>query len=51
MKRGNIKENSNLNKTQISQNVVIEKRYSQMYEKELYIDPERGFSIIIRGKM
>ena len=50
MKRGNIKENSNLNKTQIKQNIVIEKRNSQMYEKELYTDLDRIFSIIIRGK-
>lgn len=50
MKRGNIKENSNLNKTQIKQNIVIEKRNSQMYEKELYTDSDRIFSIIIRGK-
>tara|TARA_B100001094_G_scaffold271941_1_gene277503 strand:+ start:7691 stop:8473 length:783 start_codon:yes stop_codon:yes gene_type:complete len=50
MRRGNIKENSNLNKTQTKQNIVIEKRNSQMYEKQLYIDPDRIFSIIIRGK-
>ena len=50
MKRGNIKENANLNKTQTKQNIVIEKRNSQMYEKGLYIDPDRVFSIVIRGK-
>lgn len=50
MKRGNIKENSNLNKTQTNQNIVIEKRNSQMYQKELYTDPDRIFSIFIRGK-
>lgn len=50
MKRGNIKENSNLNKTQNKQNIIIDKRNSQIYEKVIYIDTEKEFSIIIRGK-
>ena len=40
MKRGNIKEDKNLDKTQQKRNIVIDSRNSQMYEKELYIDPE-----------
>ena len=51
MKRGNIKEDNNLNKTQIKRNIVIDSRNSQMYEKELYCDPERKFNIILRGKI
>lgn len=51
MKRGNIKEDDNLNKTQIKRNIVIDSRNSQMYEKELYCDSERKFNIILRGKI
>ena len=40
MKRGNIKEDKNLDKTQQKRNIVIDSRNSQMYERELYIDPE-----------
>jgi hypothetical protein len=51
MKRGNIKENSNLDKTQATNNIVIRERNSKMYERELYNDPEGKFNIIIRGKV
>lgn len=51
MRRGNIKEDSNLNKTQQKRNITIDSRNSQMYERELYCDPDRNFNIIIRGKI
>jgi hypothetical protein len=51
MQRGNIKEDNNLNKTQIKRNIVIDNRNSQMFEKELYKDPEKNYSIILRGKI
>jgi len=49
MKRGNIKENSNLNTIQGQKKITIEKRNSKMYTKELY----RGdkYCLIIRGKV
>lgn len=49
MKRGNIKENSNLNTIQSQKKITIEKRNSKMYTKELY----RGekYCLIIRGKI
>lgn len=49
MKRGNIKENSNLDKIQSQKKITIEKRNSKMYTKELY----RGdkYCLIIRGKV
>ena len=51
MKRGNIKEDKNLDKTQQKRNIVIDSRNSQMYERELYIDPEGRFSVFLRGKV
>ncbi len=51
MKRGNIKENSNLDKTQAKNNIVIRERNLKMYERELYNDPDGKFNIIIRGKV
>jgi hypothetical protein len=51
MKRGNIKEDKNLDKTQQKRNIVIDSRNSQMYEKELYIDPEGKFVVFLRGKV
>jgi len=50
MERGNIKENKNLDKTQIKCNIKIDNRNSQIYEEQLYIDPDRRYQIIIRGK-
>ena len=35
MRRGNIKEDSNLDKTQQKRNITIDSRNSQMYEREL----------------
>lgn len=51
MKRGNIKENSNLNYIQKKRNMKIKDRNSKMYEKLLYKDPDNIYEIIIRGKM
>ena len=51
MKRGNIKEDKNLDKTQQKRNIVIDSRNSQMYEKELHIDPEGRYVVFIRGKV
>ena len=51
MKRGNIKENSNLDKTQAKRNIIIKERNSKMYERELYNDPEGKFNIVIKGKV
>ena len=49
MKRGNIKENSNLDKIQKKKGIIIQARNSKMYTKELY----RGASycLVIRGKV
>ena len=33
MKRGNVKENKNLDKTQMKRNITINCRHSKMYEK------------------
>ena len=51
MRRGNVKEDNNLNKTQVKRNIVIDNRNVQMYEKVLYVDPDRQYQIIIRGKI
>jgi hypothetical protein len=51
MRRGNIKEDNNLDKTEKQCNIVITDRNSQMYSKVLYIDPDNKFRIIIRGKV
>ena len=49
MRRGNIKEDSNLNSIQKKQGIKIQQRNSKMYTKELY----RGdkYCLIIRGKV
>ena len=49
MRRGNIKEDSNLNSIQKSKGIKIQQRNSKMYTKELY----RGdkYCLIIRGKV
>ena len=46
MKRGNIKEDKNLDNTQRKKNIIITERNVQMYEKVLYIDPNKLFRII-----
>ena len=51
MRRGNIKEDKNLDKTQQKRNITIDSRNSQMYERELYCDINRKYNIIIRGKI
>ena len=49
MRRGNVKENKNLDKIQSEQKITISQRNSKMYTKELY----RGetYCLIIRGKV
>ena len=49
MRRGNVKENKNLDKIQSEQKITINQRNSKMYTKELY----RGesYCLIIRGKV
>lgn len=49
MRRGNIKEHSNLNKIQQKKNIHIGQRNSKMYSKELFINDT--YAIIIRGKV
>ena len=51
MRRGNIKEDRNLDKTQQKRNITIDSRNAQMYEKELYVDPGKRFNVILRGKI
>ena len=51
MKRGNIKEDNNLDKTEKKSNIVITDRNSQMYEKLLYSDPDGKYQVILRGKV
>jgi len=51
MKRGNVKEDKNLDKTEKKRNIKIDNRNEQMYEKELYIDPDRNYHVILRGKI
>ena len=51
MQRGTIKEDSNLNKTQQKRNITIDCRNSKIYEKELYCNPNKQFTIILRGKV
>tara|TARA_A100001015_G_scaffold294476_1_gene372289 strand:- start:103 stop:885 length:783 start_codon:yes stop_codon:yes gene_type:complete len=51
MRRGNVKENQNLNKTQQKENIVISSRNSQMYTKTLYVSEDAIYKIVIRGKV
>ena len=51
MERGNIKEDKNLDNTQKKKNIVIAGRNERVYEKILYIDPNKLFKIILRGKV
>ena len=51
MKRGNIKEDNNLDKTEKKSNIKITSRNSEMYERDIYVDPEGKYIIIIRGKI
>lgn len=51
MKRGNIKENNNLNIIQKKRNIIIGSRNSKMYEKVLYTDPNELYQLVLRGKM
>ena len=49
MRRGNIKENKNLDKIQSKQNIAITKRNSCMYTKPLYSCED--YTILLRGKI
>ena len=51
MKRGNVKEDSNLNVTQSRNNIKIGSRNSEMYNKILYEDPDGEFRINLCGKI
>ena len=51
MKRGNIKEDNNLDKTEKKSNIKITSRNSEMYERDIYVDPNGKYIIIIRGKV
>lgn len=49
IRRGNIKENNNLDKIQKKRKIIIGERNSKMYEKELY--KSDIYNIVIRGKI
>ena len=49
MRRGNIKENTNLNTIQKKKNIQINQRNSRMYTKELYRCDD--YCIVMRGKV
>ena len=49
MKRGNVKENTNLNKLQTKKNIQVEQRNSRMYTKELIRTD--NYCVILRGKV
>jgi len=51
MRRGNTREDMNLDKTQRKNSVDIGSRNSKMYQKILYTDPDGLFEINIRGKV
>ena len=51
MRRGNIKEDNNLDKTEKKSNIKITSRNSEMYERDIYVEPEGKYIIIIRGKV
>jgi len=51
MRRGNIKENSNLDTIQKKNKITIGERNSKMFEKEIFVSPDNVYTIVIRGKM
>jgi len=51
MRRGNIKENNNLDHIQKKRNIVIGSRNTKMYEKVLYTSPDNVYELVVRGKM
>lgn len=51
MRRGNVKENQNLDKTQKKDNIIIKSRNSQMYSKCLFAAEDEKYRIVIRGKV
>uniref|UniRef100_A0A6C0IYB4 YqaJ viral recombinase domain-containing protein n=1 Tax=viral metagenome TaxID=1070528 RepID=A0A6C0IYB4_9ZZZZ len=51
MKRGNVKENQNLDETEKKFNIKIDYRNSKMYEKMVHSDLEKNYTIFLRGKV
>jgi len=51
MRRGNVKEEQNLNMTQKKDKIVIKARNAKMYNKILYESPDGEYRINIRGKV
>jgi hypothetical protein len=51
MKRGNVKEDNNLNITEKKADIVITSRNSEMFNRILYEDPEGKYQINVRGKV
>jgi hypothetical protein len=51
MKRGNVKEEKNLNLSEKKEKIVIKQRNSQMYSKVLFVEPGGKYKTIIRGKV
>lgn len=51
IRRGNSKEQKNLNSEEMKSNIVIGKRNSKMYQKIMFTDPYGLYSVNIRGKV
>ena len=51
MKRGNVKEDKNLDKTQVKRNIKIDNRNTKMYEKELYKNDDKNYKVVLKGKV
>ena len=51
MKRGNMKENLNLNTLQKKNNIKIEGRNSKMYSKHLFTNSKKQYMVILRGRV
>ena len=51
IKRGNIRENQNLNLLQQKNNIKINNRNSKLYSKPLLINEEKNYTVILRGKI
>ena len=51
MKRGNIKESMNLNSIEKKRDMIITKRNSKLYSKELYRSPDESYCLILKGKV
>jgi len=51
MRRGNVKENKNLDVTQKKEKIVIKDRNAKLYNRILYESPDGTYRINIRGKV